>query len=165
MSKQRQRCKLDSARVADWRYVSLVLLALVRTFQVLLPLLVQLSVCTEDCDRGVASECLGQLLLLDPQDVLPSLAALFHSPHRESRRTALACIRYARPASLSPRLSLSLLSALFVLCEGSVVFSGPERIVNRLPRCFSSFRQGPVHSFVSCWLPGVCILQARTSGG
>ncbi|PHJ15434.1 heat repeat-containing protein, partial [Cystoisospora suis] len=42
--------------------------------QAVLPLLVQLSVCTEDCDRGVVAECLGQLLLLsiDENSILPS---------------------------------------------------------------------------------------------
>jgi len=60
-----------------------------------LPILVEYASSEEESDRTVVAECLGQILLLDPVAVSPTLAPLFDTDDAKSRTTAVSALRFA----------------------------------------------------------------------
>ncbi|PFH37053.1 HEAT repeat-containing protein [Besnoitia besnoiti] len=86
--------------------------------QTVLPLLTQLSACTEECDRCVVSECFGALLRLDPPAVMPTLLLLLQSSNADSRRTALGCMRHlAASRALLDEKQREAIKAPFLACQ------------------------------------------------
>ncbi|KFG62200.1 HEAT repeat-containing protein, partial [Toxoplasma gondii RUB] len=84
----------------------------------MLPLFVQLSACAEDSDRCVLSDCLGQLCLLDPPTVIPTVLRLFQTPSADARRTALGCVRSLwASASLLDEKEREAIKGAFLACQ------------------------------------------------
>ncbi|EPR60229.1 HEAT repeat-containing protein [Toxoplasma gondii GT1] len=93
----------------------------------MLPLFVQLSACAEDSDRCVLSDCLGQLCLLDPPTVIPTVLRLFQTPSADARRTALGCVRSLwASASLLDEKEREAIKGAFLACQ-----SDPDLAVRR----------------------------------
>ncbi|KFH07911.1 HEAT repeat-containing protein, partial [Toxoplasma gondii VAND] len=93
----------------------------------MLPLFVQLSACAEDSDRCVLSDCLGQLCLLDPPTVIPTVLRLFQTPSADARRTALGCVRSLwASSSLLDEKEREAIKGAFLACQ-----SDPDLAVRR----------------------------------
>ncbi|KEP62733.1 UNVERIFIED_CONTAM: HEAT repeat-containing protein [Hammondia hammondi] len=93
----------------------------------MLPLFVQLSACAEESDRCVLSECLGQLCLLDPPAVIPTVLLLFQTQSADARRTALGCVRslWGSPSLLDEK-EREAIKRSFLACQ-----SDPDLAVRR----------------------------------